>query len=199
MKFWIIINIIRSIPSYLAYKMLRVELQNTILKDLQRWNELVLKKDYAYSTFFNIHILLLKYPEFRNLFYYRVKCEKILFGILLNVFYPKLNSLFLSTPKIGSGFVIFHGFSTILYCKEIGENCSIGQQVTVGMTTDYPTIKDNVKITAGAVVIGGITIHSNCTIGANATVSKSIPENCVVVGNPAYIVRKNGMKVREDL
>lgn len=170
-----------------------------VVKDFERWNELVLKRKDIKSSFLNMHLLLLKYPEYRNLYYHRVKSEYFILGTLLNVFYPKLNSLFLSTPEIGGGLVIFHGFSTIVYCKKIGENCSIGQQVTVGMTKDYPTIENNVSITAGAVVIGGITIHSNSIIGANATVTKSVPPNCVMVGNPAYIVKRNGIKVKEIL
>lgn len=44
-------------------------------------------------------------------------------------------------------------------------------------------------------VIGNINIGNNVTIGAGSVVIKSIPDNCVVVGNPARIVKKNGEKV----
>lgn len=74
--------------------------------------------------------------------------------------------------------------------------------MTIGYANDNincPKIGVNVRISAGAKVLGGITIGDNVTVGANAVVVKDVPENCVVVGVPAYIVKRNGMKVREPL
>lgn len=58
-----------------------------------------------------------------------------------------------------------------------------------------PMIMDNVSIFANSVVIGNITIGDNVKIGAGSVVTKTVPNDCVVVGNPAYIIRKNGEKV----
>ena len=55
------------------------------------------------------------------------------------------------------------------------------------------------EILANAVVVGGITIGNNCIIGPGAVVYKSIPDNCVVVGNPAYILKENGVIVNRKL
>lgn len=52
-----------------------------------------------------------------------------------------------------------------------------------------PTIGDNVTIGANAVIIGDIMIGNNVTIGAGAVVTKSIPDNCIVVGNPARVIK----------
>nr|WP_275994314.1 hypothetical protein [Argonema antarcticum] len=84
---------------------------------------------------------------------------------------------------------------------DIGENCWINQQVSIGYKdkTGRPKIGDNVRITAGAKVLGNITVGNNVTVGANAVVIKNVPDNCVVVGVPAYIVKKNGLKVKEEL
>jgi hypothetical protein len=46
------------------------------------------------------------------------------------------------------------------------------------------------KLTFGAIAPGGVTIGDGCTIGAGSVVTKSIPEYCVAVGNPARVVRE---------
>ncbi|CAA9203703.1 2,3,4,5-tetrahydropyridine-2,6-dicarboxylate N-acetyltransferase [Flavobacterium bizetiae] len=51
-------------------------------------------------------------------------------------------------------------------------------------------IEDNVWIGEGAVVLPNVTIGENSIIGANAVVTKSIPKNSVVGGNPARIIRE---------
>lgn len=50
-------------------------------------------------------------------------------------------------------------------------------------------IGDNVHISHGAIVFGGITIGNNVTIGANAVVNNPVPDNAVVAGVPAKILR----------
>jgi acetyltransferase-like isoleucine patch superfamily enzyme len=42
---------------------------------------------------------------------------------------------------------------------------------------------------AHAVILGGVTVGANAFIGAGAVVTESVPPNCVVVGNPAKVVR----------
>lgn len=49
-------------------------------------------------------------------------------------------------------------------------------------------IGDNVFIGAESVVLPGVSIGNNVIIGANSTVTKSIPDNTVVVGSPAKII-----------
>ena len=44
----------------------------------------------------------------------------------------------------------------------------------------------------GAKVIGGVTIGENCIIGANAVVTKSIPDNSIVIG--ANIIKGRDIK-----
>ncbi|HEX8310370.1 MAG TPA: acyltransferase [Chthoniobacteraceae bacterium] len=51
-------------------------------------------------------------------------------------------------------------------------------------------IKDNVWIGMGAVILKGVTIGENSVVGAGAIVSKTVPPNVVVAGNPAIIVRE---------
>lgn len=49
-------------------------------------------------------------------------------------------------------------------------------------------VKDNVYIGNNALILPGVTIGSNVIIGAGAVVTKSVPDNVVVAGNPAKII-----------
>jgi acetyltransferase-like isoleucine patch superfamily enzyme len=51
------------------------------------------------------------------------------------------------------------------------------------------TIEDGAMLSANVCVLGGVTIGARTYVGAGAVVTKSVPANCVVVGNPARIVR----------
>jgi maltose O-acetyltransferase len=51
-------------------------------------------------------------------------------------------------------------------------------------------IEDNVWIGGGAILLPGVTVGRNAVAGAGAVVSRSVPANTVVVGNPARVVRE---------
>lgn len=79
---------------------------------------------------------------------------------------------------------------------KIGKNCKIFQNVTIGhkKTTEYtdpPEIGNNVTIYANAMIIGNVKIGDNAIIGAGAVVVEDVPENCMVLGNPAKVARKS--------
>ena len=86
-----------------------------------------------------------------------------------------------------------HGFATIISAKQIGENCKIYQQVTIGYNhaLQAPIIGNNVEICCGAKVIGGINIGDDSLIGANAVVIRDVPSHTIVGGIPAKIIKKN--------
>jgi len=168
--------------------------RSVILQDIAQWQRNIGTK---HSTVPALFFLLMNKKEFRNVYYYRL--GKI--GLLLNVLLPKVGTLFITTSDIGPGFFVQHGFATIISAKSVGRNFWINQQVTVGFSnnTDCPVILDNVVVHAGAKIIGDITVGNNVIVGANAVVVKNVPDNCTVVGVPAYIVKRNGIKVREKL
>ncbi|WHX60505.1 DapH/DapD/GlmU-related protein [Peribacillus frigoritolerans] len=62
-----------------------------------------------------------------------------------------------------------------------------------------PTFGDNVRIGAGAIVVGDIKIGNNSFIGAGTVVAKDVPENSVIIGNPAILLKKDGVKVDQRL
>ena len=50
-------------------------------------------------------------------------------------------------------------------------------------------IEDNVWIGGGAILLPGVVIGRNSVIGAGSVVTRSIPENCVAVGNPCRVIK----------
>ena len=60
------------------------------------------------------------------------------------------------------------------------------------------TVEDNVWIGGGSIILAGITIGTGSVIGAGSIVTKSIPANCVAVGNPCKVIRylKTDYKIR---
>ena len=94
------------------------------------------------------------------------------------------------TAKIGSACYLAHPFSTVLAAESIGSNFSCRNGVTLGKKDGKrPYIGDNVYIGASAVVIGGVHIGNNVIVGAGSIVVKDVPDNCVVAGNPAKIIK----------
>lgn len=61
--------------------------------------------------------------------------------------------------------------------------------VTIGRRI---VIERNVWIAAGATIIGGVTVGENSVIAAGAVVTKDVPPNTLVGGNPAQVIRPIG-------
>lgn len=148
--------------------------------------------------------LVSRQPTFRNLLYFRLAKGGLQARIVLALarrLYPPDGLLFLDgSCTIGGGLYIQHGFSTIVNA-DLGDRCWINQQVTIGFkdASGRPRLGHNVRVSAGAKVLGPIVVGDNVAIGANAVVVKSVPDDCTVVGVPAYIVRRQGQPVRESL
>ena len=66
-----------------------------------------------------------------------------------------------------------------------------GQLQTESDWTCIPTlVKRGASIGSSAVLLCGITIGENAMIGAGSVVTKDVPANTIVAGNPARIVKK---------
>ena len=84
---------------------------------------------------------------------------------------------------------------------EFGDNVQIGPHVTIvtdnhDLTDRYVlrcrsvVIGNNVWIGAGASIMPGVHVGDNAVIGGGAVVTKDVPANTVVAGNPAKIIRR---------
>ncbi len=180
------LSIIRSIPSILVYYTL--ENREKVDFDMDRSGKTKGALALHKALFFN--------KVFRRLYFTRVLDESSKKYKLIRWTYSPMESLEISSlkHKIGKGLYIYHGYSTIIFCNEMGENCSIYQNVTLGRGktingVDVPTIENNVTIYAGANIIGGVIVGENSIIGAGAVVVKDVPPNSIVAGNPAKVIR----------
>ena len=89
--------------------------------------------------------------------------------------------------RLSGGLLITHPNGIVIHPDvEIGPNCLIFQQVTIGMVNGgVPRIGGHVDIGAGAKVLGDIAIGNHVRIGANAVVIHSVLDGETVVGIPA--------------
>jgi acetyltransferase-like isoleucine patch superfamily enzyme len=87
----------------------------------------------------------------------------------------------------------------------IGRNCLVAANVTIldsdghGLLPGERTlvnpapkpviIEDNVWIGINAIILKGVRIGQNSVIGAGSVVTRDVPPNCVVAGNPAQVIR----------
>lgn len=105
--------------------------------------------------------------------------------------------------KIGKGLFIDHGSGVVIgETTEIGDNCTIYQNVTLGGTGKetgkrHPTLGNNVMVGAGARVLGPFKVGDNSKIAANAVVLSEVPPNCTAVGVPARIVKRDGIRLND--
>jgi acetyltransferase-like isoleucine patch superfamily enzyme len=75
--------------------------------------------------------------------------------------------------------ILAHDMSRLLHCDTyIGTNCFVG---------------------ANAIILPGVKVGNSCIIGAGAVVTKDVPDNCLVAGNPAKVVKTGIETVREGI
>lgn len=103
---------------------------------------------------------------------------------------------------IGKRFFIDHGNGVVIgETAVIGDDVTIYQGVTLGGTGKeqgkrHPTIGNKVVIGAGAIILGNITIGDNARVGAGSVVTKSVPPDTTVVGNPSWTIKREGRKLQ---
>lgn len=89
---------------------------------------------------------------------------------------------------------------------DIADDVMIGPNVSI-ITSSHPIepsqrrasviarpimIERNAWIAAGATIIGGVTVGENAVVAAGSVVTKDVPPNTLVGGNPARVIRSIG-------
>ena len=121
---------------------------------------------------------------------------------------PSFNCDYGKNIKVGENFYVNYG-CVILDCAEvnIGDNCMIGPQVGI-YTACHPldpiernrgvefakpiTIGDNCWIGGHSTINTGVTLGNNVVVASGSVVTKSFPNNVVIGGNPAKILKLIG-------
>ena len=95
------------------------------------------------------------------------------------------------------GLAIYH-CGDLIWIKQdctIGKNCVLRPGVVIGEKYTYEkecpvSVGDNVDFGLGVRVFGSLRIGNNVTVGANSVITKDIPDNVVVGGIPAKIIKQ---------
>lgn len=137
--------------------------------------------------------LLMFRPQFRNLFYHRIR-PRFNFIKKLCPPCPQLQIATDGNDIAGGGVYFEHAHATHIAAKSIGKGCVIRNLTTIGVKSknrheEKPTIGENVDFGVGVICIGDIHIGNNAIIAAGSVVVKDVPANAIVAGNPAKVIR----------
>lgn len=116
------------------------------------------------------------------------------------IFYRPYNLEIGNNSEVGAGVIISSRKKV-----RIGKNVGVGPQVSIydndhkmplgpreeDMIDSAVEIGDGAWIGTHAIILRGVKIGKNATVGAGSVVNKSVPDNAVVCGNPAKIIKYN--------
>ena len=161
-------------------------------------NLIVSSFDYLIKILYgNVHACSFRYLKSLRLYEYYLNRNRILrfwyrfynrrLGLKYNLsIIPNTVGPGLSIPHIEGG--------VIINCLRMGKGCTVNAGVVVGnkspiLQQERPSIGDNVVLCVGCKVIGGVIIGDNVVVAPNAVVVKDVPDNAIVTGVPASVLK----------
>jgi serine O-acetyltransferase len=106
----------------------------------------------------------------------------------------KIN-IYVEINTFGPGVLFVHpGFLRVVDKVKIGSNCTILPNVLIGkklpdVKNHDITIGDNAYISTNVTILGPLILGNNVTIAAGSVVTKNFPDNVVIGGVPAKIIK----------
>lgn len=175
-------------PHALIYILSSSKTKALIMSDARVINDRMSIKFYGINV---ILYVIYRDQYYRKMFYHRIGKR----ALCISWYLPGCSTFEPICKSIGEGIYLAHPSSTYLNAKSIGKNFICRQNTTIGNKCEgdnnsRPIIGDNVSIGANVCVIGDIRVGNNVIIGAGSVVVKDVPDNSVVVGNPARILMK---------
>jgi acetyltransferase-like isoleucine patch superfamily enzyme len=82
-----------------------------------------------------------------------------------------------------------HGVAFINDSYPRATNAEGGLQTESDWRVERTLVRCGASIGSGATVLANVTIGENAIVGAGSVVTKDVPDNCIVVGNPAHVLR----------
>jgi len=168
----------------------KMKTRELIASDLFRYHGSVGFSQFIKSWFAN--------PGFNYMMWFRIANSRLpiisqIASGLLRVKQVKYGINIPKNTKIGYGFYIGHGGPCVINpTAVIGNNVNISQYVTIGSNRGKAaTIGNSVYIGPSVVIVEDVSIEDSVTIGAGSIVTRSIPANCTVAGNPARVINQN--------
>jgi acetyltransferase-like isoleucine patch superfamily enzyme len=94
---------------------------------------------------------------------------------------------------------IGHGVVFINDTYPRATNMTGALQTEVDWTVEHTTVKKGSSIGSGAIILSNVTIGENAIVGAGSVVTKDVPSNMIIAGNPARVLRKiNAAKLKDQ-
>jgi acetyltransferase-like isoleucine patch superfamily enzyme len=174
----------------LIRKYLKSPQKSVIDMDIERW--LFGCNKNAKVNVDNLVEVLFTRPQFRNLFFYRIRSHS---NFLLKLCPPDQTlTIADDCGEIEGGVYFEHAISTRVSLLHLGTGCLIRQLTTFGVKSknrhdERPWVGRNVDFGVNVTCIGNIHIGDNAIIAAGSVVVKDVPANAIVAGNPAKVIK----------
>ena len=110
------------------------------------------------------------------------------------------------TTRVGRRLLLGHQSGIVIHPHaEIGDDCMIRQNVTIGSATpdrvfqEAPRLGNGVQLGAGAVIVGKVTIGDGARIGPTAVVLTNVPAGASVFVAPPRIIQMGKLPVKKEV